>query len=199
VNINDFALAVHADAPWETIEELIEYVEENPGKLKMGVTAPGGAWHSAGLAFQNLGYDVELVPYGGGTADMLPSLLGGHLEAGMMDVAEAAPHVESGSIRVLATGGESRYEDLLPGTPTFAERGIEIFRACAMRGLMAPKGTPQEIVDILYEAAYKATQTQAFKDFMDSNGFAIEIFNPTEWAKFLQEQYDDFVELFKTL
>jgi len=199
VNINDFALAVNSNSKWKTIEELVEYAKANPGKLKVGVTAPGGAWHTAGIAFgKAIGAEIELVPFGGGTADMMPALLGDHVPVGMMDVAEAVPHVKSGKIQVLAIGGENRY-DIFPDVPTFSEKGIEIFRACAMRGLMAPKGTPQEVVNILYEAAKKAAAKQKFVEYMDSNACNIEIYNPSEWAKFLDEQYNEFIELSKSL
>lgn len=155
-----FIFSVRADSRWKTFKELIEEAQKNPGKLSYATHGPMTAQH---LYMEQL-FSMEKVklnhvPLGGG-AELVPQLLGGHLDAGM--AAELAPHVKSGKLRGLAAQGEKRFE-LFPDVPTFYELGYKI-DAPTWFGLCAPKGLDPRILKKLNEAFKKAYEDPSFKE-----------------------------------
>lgn len=198
LNFDPFALSVRADAPWKNIKEFIQYCKDNPGKVRLGVTAPGGAWHTAGLAFQQAtGTNVKLIPFDKGAAQIIPEILGGHVDATTISAVEAGPNVRAGKLRMLAVAGDKRL-DAFPDVPTFKENGIDVFPASAFRGIMAPKGTPKEIVDFLFETFREAAKDKDYIEFMKKNGYGMMTLNPKEWRDFLANQDSKFAELKKS-
>jgi tripartite-type tricarboxylate transporter receptor subunit TctC len=189
LNADAAAILVRADAQWKTLPELMDFIRQNPGKLKMSGTAAGGAWDLARAGFllaAGLPVDAVLWVPTQGAAPSLVELLGGHIEAVCCSVPEAASQIEAGQIRVLAVMSPERLEEF-PDMPTVKEAGIE-WEAVGWRGLVVPKGTPPEIIEILNEQCQAIVAQAEFLAFMKQNGFAVAVRGPSEFARFLEAQ-----------
>jgi tripartite-type tricarboxylate transporter receptor subunit TctC len=156
-------IAVKADAPWKTMKELMDYAKANPGKLTVGHTGAGGAWHlaMASLATEN-NVEFTYVPYDG-AAPSRTALLGGHVDVVPAGVDELLQLYQSGQIRVLAIAAAER-NPAMPDVPTYAEAGFPSEPISDWRGLAAPKGTPPEVLEILEKGFKQCFDDQEFKD-----------------------------------
>jgi len=189
LNADAAAILVRDDAPWSSLDDLLDHVKQNPGQLKMSGTSTGGAWDLARAGFQvAAGLPVESVLWvpTKGSAPSLVELLGGHIDAVCCSVPEAASQIEAGQLRVLAVMSPERLAEV-PDVPTVKEAGIE-WEAVGWRGLAVPKNTPLGIVEILQNHSRRIVESDAFKDFMEKNGFAVEVRGPKEFREFLATQ-----------
>ena len=196
VSADPAALFVQKNAPWNSLPQFIEATRASPGKIKMSGTATGGAWDLARIGLQraaDLPVDsVIWVPHQG-SAPSLIELIGGHLDVVCCSLAEAAPQVASGNLRVLAVMSEHRIADF-PDVPTAKEQGID-WTAVAWRGLAIPKGTPPEIVAPLREKCLKIAASDEFLAFMKKNGFVVNVRAGEEFRDFLQQQDEQWREV----
>ncbi|MEZ5324973.1 MAG: tripartite tricarboxylate transporter substrate binding protein [Verrucomicrobiales bacterium] len=198
VNKDAAAILVKADAPWKTIDQFVEHMRSNKGKVKMSGTASGGAWDLARAGFMLAAgltpRDAIWVPTQGAAPSIL-ELLGGHIDAVCCSIPEAAAQLESGQLRALAVMASERVAGY-PDVPTLKESGID-WEAMGWRGLMLPKDTPQVIVDKLVAALEKITASEAYAEFMKANGFGEEIKPPAAFAEFLAAQDAQWDEVIK--
>jgi tripartite-type tricarboxylate transporter receptor subunit TctC len=196
VSADPAALFVQHDAPWKSLPAFLEAARSSPGKLKMSGTATGGAWDLARIGLQRAAdlpiETVIWVPHQG-SAPSLIELIGGHLDAVCCSLAEAAPQVASGNLRVLAVMSEERIADF-PDVPTAKEQGID-WSAVAWRGLAIPKGTPPEIMEPLQETCVKIAMSDEFRSFMKKNGFVVNVRVGADFREFLQQQDDQWREV----
>lgn len=142
------ALIAHPSFPPRSIKELIEYARMQNGKLNIGTSALGTGGYMCAELFKSLsGIDAQIVPYKG-TAPLMNDLVGGHVPVAFGVLPPAIGNLESGNLRAIAVTSASRFS-LLPEVPTVAESGMPGFDAVLRYGLLAPKGTPQAIIDKL--------------------------------------------------
>jgi tripartite-type tricarboxylate transporter receptor subunit TctC len=139
-------MMVNAQVPAKTVKEFIAYAKERPGKLSYSSSGAGGAMHLAAELFKaQSGTFVLHVPYrGGGPA--VGDLIAGHVDVTFATVLEAIGHVKSGRVRVLAVTGDKRVS-ALPDVPTLSEAGLPGFNSISWIGLLAPAGTPNDVVE----------------------------------------------------
>jgi len=143
-------LSVTPALPAKTLPEFIAYAKANPGKLSMASPGYGTSPHIAGELFKIMvGVDMTHVPYRGG-APALTDLAGGQVQVAFMGPAASMGLVRSGKIRALAVTSETRAA-VLPDVPTIGEF-VPGYEASNWFGIVAPKGTPPEIVDRLNKA-----------------------------------------------
>jgi len=177
-------IAVKADAPWQTMQDLIDYAKENPGKLTVGHTGAGGAWHlaMASLATEN---DVEFtyVPFDG-AAPSRTALLGGHVDVVPAGVDELLQLYQSGQIRVLAIAADERHP-AMPDVPTYAEAGFPSDPISDWRGLAVAKGTPQDVLDVLVDGFKACFEDQEFKDLAAELAIPLIYKGPEDFKQFL--------------
>jgi tripartite-type tricarboxylate transporter receptor subunit TctC len=153
VLIESPVLAVRGDARWKTLAELINDAKSRPGKITVANSGVGSHTHITSVAlFRTAGADVLDVPYS--AAQIVPSLLGGHVDAVVQLPGALAGHVQSGAVRILAAVTQKR-DAALPDAPTAQEQGVEI-ALDAWRGIAVPKGTPRAVIGAL-ESAIRAT------------------------------------------
>ena len=155
-------IAVKADSQWKTMKELIDYAKANPGKLTVGHTGAGGAWHlaMASLATSNH-VEFTYVPFDG-AAPSRTALLGGHVDVVPAGVDELLQLYQSGQIRVLAIAADQRHP-AMPDVPTYAEAGFPSDPISDWRGLGAPKGLPPQVRAKLEEGFKKCFDDPDFK------------------------------------
>ena len=154
-----FGLTVPANSPFKTWQEFVAYAKANPGKVTYG--SAGGNLTSPHLTMERIaeaaGIQVTHVPYKG-SADLAQALLGGHVMAAA-DSSAFVPYVEGGKARLLNVWSEKRMARF-PDVPTLRDLGINIVQT-APYGLVAPKGTPPDVVKKLHDAFKKALEEKS--------------------------------------
>ncbi|MFN3854529.1 MAG: Bug family tripartite tricarboxylate transporter substrate binding protein [Phreatobacter sp.] len=143
-------LAVNPQVRATSVAELIALAKAEPGKLHFGSSGAGSTNHLAGELFKTLaGINIVHVPYRG-AAPAMNDLVAGHIPFMFDNMPAVRPQVEGGRIRALAVAGASR-SPLYPDLPTMAEAGVPGFEASAWFGLVAPAGTPAEVMKVLVD------------------------------------------------
>ena len=150
-------LTVNPKLPVHSTQELLAYAKANPGKLNYASAGIGSFQHLSGELFKlKSGADIVHVPYKGGGPAML-AVMAGEAEVMFSSIVQTVPSIQSGSLRALATGGETK-SPILPDLPTIAESGVPGYVATNWWGVVAPKGTPQPIVDKLHVSRRRSAQ-----------------------------------------
>ena len=145
INYSDLVLVVNPAVPAKTLQELIALAKAQPGKLNYASSGPGTPYHMAGELFKAMaGLDIVHVPYKE-SSGARTGVLGGQVEMMFDAVTVMNEHVKAGKVRALATSGKTR-STVMPDVPTLAEAGVPGYDAVIWLGLIAPKGTPPEIV-----------------------------------------------------
>lgn len=195
VNSAYSAITVKKDSPYNSLDDLLNAAKS--GEIQMGNSGVGAIWHlaAAGLG-KEAGVEFTHVPYEG-AAPAITDLLGGHIDAVAVSYAEVAPQVNAGDLKVLAVMAPERLE-AVPDVPTCKELGYDVSIG-TWRGLAVPKDTPDDIVNKLYEIFSKAAESDAFKEFMDSNNNVIEILNGQQFSDKLASDDVLFKELINDL
>jgi tripartite-type tricarboxylate transporter receptor subunit TctC len=140
------AMMIHPGVPAKTVQEFVTLAKSQPGKLSYSSSGAGGGPHLAAEMFKDAtGTHILHVPYrGGGPA--IADLLAGHVQLSFMTVLEASGHIKAGRLRALAVTSDKRVS-ALPGVPTLAESGLKGFNSISWIGLLAPAGTPKDVVE----------------------------------------------------
>ncbi|MBT3479948.1 MAG: tripartite tricarboxylate transporter substrate binding protein [Opitutales bacterium] len=189
LNADAAAIMVRSDSPWNSLKDLIGYIEANPGKLTMSGTATGGAWDLARAGFQlEAGIPVDAVRWipSKGSAPSIVELLGGHIDAVCCSIPEAISQIEAGQLRALVVMSPEKLSGH-PDLPTAIDEGVD-WSAVGWRGIVAPKGTPPDIVKKISDVCSKIVASAEFEEFMRKNGFATEWKSNEAFAVFLEEQ-----------
>jgi tripartite-type tricarboxylate transporter receptor subunit TctC len=138
-------LMAHPTFPAKSIAALIAMAKKEPGKINFGTPPPGTGGYLAAELFKSMsGAEMTIIPYKG-TAALTTDLLGGHVPVGFNVIAPAMGSLQSGSLRAIAVAGPTR-SSLFPEVPTVDESGLPGFEAVLHYGLLAPAGTPKEII-----------------------------------------------------
>jgi tripartite-type tricarboxylate transporter receptor subunit TctC len=142
-----YVMVAATKSPFKNVPEMLAYAKANPGKLNFGV--PNGAPpHVLALSFKALtGADIVIVPYKG-AATVITDLIGGQIDAGFETTSVMFSHLHEGKVRGLAVVRETRQPEL-PDVPTMIESGVPKLVGSSWTGIMAPAGTPREIVNRL--------------------------------------------------
>ena len=167
--------------PVKSVDELLQYLKANPGKVTFASAGNGTTSHLAGALFASMaGVDIVHVPYKGG-AQAITDLMGGQV-AMMIDVMpNTYPHVKTGRVRALAITTAARSPSA-PEIPTVAESGLPGFEMSAWDAIFAPAGTPKPIIDKLSAAVRKALEDPQVKDSLLARGTEVVPSTPEELA-----------------
>jgi tripartite-type tricarboxylate transporter receptor subunit TctC len=171
VAANSLCIAVHTAVPVQSLKELIAYAKANPGKLSYGHAGVGSIQHLTGELFKSLAGTPEIVqvPYRG-TGPLITDLVGGQVQLGMPGVTgQLLEFHRSGKMRVLAVTSLTRLI-AAPELPTAAELGFPGMTVTASIGLLAPAGTPIEIIEQVAEATRTAVAEPAYKQMLIDAG-----------------------------
>ena len=153
------------NGPWKTLKELVDDAKKRPGELTFASSGPYGASHlPLEMFLQSAGLKMRHLPTTGG-APATSAVLGGHAQLWASPPALAAPHIEAGKMRALATWGATRLA-AFPDVPTLRELGYDI-EYYIWTGLFAPKAAPANVVQILRDATRRAVQDGEFKSAME--------------------------------
>ncbi len=198
INLDPAALTVAADAPYDTLEEFIDYAKENPGKVKIGNSGTGSIWHiAAEVIAEEAGIDIVNVPFEGAT-EAVTGVVGGHVDAVTVSPAEVKAQLDAGNVKTLAIMSDEK-SDIIPDVPTFSEAGLDVESVGTWRGFAVPKDTPDDVAKKLEDAFIEAANTESFKTFMENNGFGIDIKSSDEFEQHMDENYEFYGEVLEGL
>ena len=169
VAVNAFVLVVNKDFPPKTVAEFIAYVRAQPSKLAYAEGSAGSLTHlTMALFLKRAGLQMSNVSYRG-NAPALTDVVAGHLPTMFSNIADAIPQATAGSIRLLAVSSKERAPQL-PDIPTVAESGFPGFNVLTWNGLMAPAGTPKDIVDKIAAEIGHSVKDPQFAARLDQYG-----------------------------
>jgi tripartite-type tricarboxylate transporter receptor subunit TctC len=160
---NPFVLVVNKELPIKTLKDFVEYVGQHRDQLSYGSAGVGSLNHlSMALFLKQAGLAMTHVPYKG-NSPALSDIVAGHIPAMFSNLSDALPQAKGGTIRMLAVSGETR-SALAPEIPTVAESGYPNFKVLTWNGLMAPAGTPPEIIEKIANEIATAVKDPKFKE-----------------------------------
>ena len=175
-------LVVGKDVPARSVAELIELARKEPGKLTYGTGGAGSPAHLAAELFASMaGIKLTHVPFRG-LGPAMNDLIGGHITIVFPAVSTAMGNIRAGSIRPLATTGETRHKDF-PELPTIAEAGLAGYSAEQRYGMLAPAGTPPGIILKLNAALREALNAPEVKTQIDNEGAVAQPGAPEDYAR----------------
>lgn len=193
-HVTPCVLAVRADSPYKTLDDLIKAAKEKPGSVIMGGCGNATSGHIASVLFnKQSGLNLPYVPFPG-TADLPIALLGKHVTAIMAFTSGYSQYTKE--MRVLAIASEKRDPSI--DAPTFKELGYNIVEG-SFRGLAVPPGTPDSIVQKLYEACAKTNQDPVFREKMGKMGMTPLDMDPKESSEFIAKKVEDYKALLKDI
>ena len=197
INYSDLVMVVHPSVPAKDLKEFIALAKSKPGGLNYASSGTGTPYHMAGELFKSMsGTDIQHVPYRG-SSGARNDVLGGQVQMMFDAITTMAPNVQAGQVRALATTGEKR-STVLPDVPTVAEAGVPGYEATIWLGIMAPKGTPQAIVDKLNAEIRKAINAPAVKEMWAKQGAVPMNMTPAEFGAYLEKDIVKWANVVKT-
>jgi tripartite-type tricarboxylate transporter receptor subunit TctC len=180
-------LVVHPSVKAANVKEFITYVKANPGKVNFGSAGSGTTVHFAGELFKSMAnIDMVHVPYKG-AAPAMADLLGGQVQVMFDFLSAAAPQIKSGKLRALGVTSTKR-SPLLPDVPTIAEAGLPGYQVLGSFGVMAPAGTPADIVNRLNHEIAAVVNLPDVKERLAKSAATPEQQSPEEFAQVLKAE-----------
>jgi tripartite-type tricarboxylate transporter receptor subunit TctC len=183
-----FVMVVPASLPVKTVKEFIELAKKSPNKLSFASVGPGTPQHLGGELFKmNAGVDLVHVPFRGATA-VLPDLLAGRIDMFIGAINSLLTLIQEGKLRALAATSNKRIPSL-PDVPTMAEAGLPGVEVGSGVGLVAPAGTPPDIVETLNRAITEIIAEPGFHQRMTAIGVDVVGTTPAGYAKIISDDY----------
>jgi tripartite-type tricarboxylate transporter receptor subunit TctC len=188
--------AVNAQLPAKTLKDFIALAKSSPGRINYGSAGSGTPPHLAAELFKTVaGVDLVHVPYkGGGPA--VSDLAGGQVQVTFEGLPTLLPHIKSGKVRALAITGAKR-DPALPEVPTFAEAGLPGYDANFWNGLVAPAGTPAEVISRLNSVLVQALATPEVHAALVRLGLEAAGTTPQQFGDFIAAEIDKWARVVK--
>jgi tripartite-type tricarboxylate transporter receptor subunit TctC len=191
-----FVLMVHPAVPASSPSDLIRLARARPGVLNVGSAGLGSPPHLAAELFQSMAkIKIVHLPYKGATP-ALTALLGGETDLYFGGISSAVPHVQSARLRGLAVTSRKR-ASALPNLPTLDASGLKGFDISTWFGLMAPMGTPAEIIQRVHAATVKAIARPEMQQTLLSLGFEPEPMTPEQFSAHVKAELKKFADIVK--
>ncbi len=183
-------LVVKPSLPAKNVQELIALDKAQPGKLNFASSGNGASSHLAGVLFNNLaGTQLQHIPYKG-TGPALNDLLAGQVDMTFTDILTAMPYIKTGKVRALGVATAQK-SSAMPDIPTVAEQGLKGYDVSVFFGVVAPKGTPDDRVQVLNQAFSKALDSANVKKAFSAQGLeASPDRSPAYLAGFINTEVD---------
>ncbi len=189
-------LAVSKDLPWKTLGDVLAAAKAKPATLTIANSGAGSHTHISSVAmFKTAKVDVVNVPFG--AAQLVPALLGHHIDAAVQLPAALTSYVRAGDLRLLATLTDKR-DPAFPDVPTAREQGIDVSLE-AWRGIAVPKGTPKKIVARLEAAIKDTVASPEFKEGCERLGARPAFASSADFARIIASQDAMLAQLMKTI
>ena len=189
-------LVVHPSVPANNVKEFIEWARTNNDNIAYASSGSGTSIHMAGEMFKvRTGLQTQHVPYKG-SAPAVTDLIGGQVQFMFDNMPASLPHVQSGKLKELAVTTKTRSPSA-PNVPTLEESGVAPFDVTSWFGLIAPKGTPKEVIDKLNKAMNAAFDKPSVKEAYAKLGATSEKNSPQDFSKFIQSEIQTWAPIVK--
>ncbi len=194
----EYAIYVKAESQYKTFEDLLKAAKANPGKVTVGHPGVGTTSHiimerigkENGIAFKH-------VPYKG-DGELMPAIMGGHVETGVGSPAAVGPQVKAGTLRLLLVTSQKRWSGF-PEVPTLQEKGYKFYQSSFL-SLGAPAGTPEAARNKLEAAFKKVLENPIIKAEAESKlSTRLGYMSGSDYAKLIKEEYDFYGSFLKEL
>jgi tripartite-type tricarboxylate transporter receptor subunit TctC len=196
IGLQTNVLYTHPSVPAKSLAELIAHVKDNPGKLSFGSGGIGTPAHLAGELLKiEAKLDMTHVPFRG-TGPALQAVIGGHVPMAYNPPSPLIPHIQSGAIRPIAITTLKR-TDVLPDVPTIAESGFPGFEATTWHALVAPAGTPKEVIAALHQATAATVNDPAVRKALTDLGVDVVGGTPEELRAYLKSEIPKWAAVVK--
>jgi tripartite-type tricarboxylate transporter receptor subunit TctC len=189
-------LAVPIELPVKTVAELVALAKAEPGKLSYAHAGVGTSQHLAAELFKYMAHvDIAAVPYRGSTA-LMPDLLAGRVNMSFANIVNVLPLAREGKLRALAITSRKR-SGLAPELPTMAESGFPGFEAVPWFGLLAPAGTPKDVLDKLHDETVKTLAMPEVRKKFEELGLEPIGNTPAEFAAIIKKETPEWAKVIK--
>jgi tripartite-type tricarboxylate transporter receptor subunit TctC len=193
---SQFVLSTHPSVPIKSLKELIALAKARPGQLNYGSSGNGSANHLAGVLFQGMtGTSLVHIPFKGGAPATI-ALMGGEIDFMFTSTSAVVRQIKAGKLRAIAVTGAQRFSEM-PNIPTVSEAGVPGFEVTGWYGVLAPAGTPREIVSKLSAEIVKVVQDSAVRERFASLGTVPVGSSPEEFAAFLHAETEKWSRVVK--
>jgi tripartite-type tricarboxylate transporter receptor subunit TctC len=181
VSMNN-VLVVGANSKIHSVQELISMAKATPGELNYASSGSGTSIHMSGEMFKSLAkVDLVHIPYKG-SAPALTDLMGGQVMMMFDNIPSSMTYIKAGKLRAIATTGSKR-DPFLPDLPTIAESGVPGYESGVWFGLVAPAGTPKEIISRINAEMLKGLKSPDFVRRMSESGYIVNGSSPEQMAE----------------
>ena len=194
VNSSDLVIVVNPAVKANTLQEFVALAKAEPGKLNYASSGPGTPYHMAGELFKAMsGTDIQHIPHKN-SGDARNAVIGGHVQMMIDAVTAMKGHIEAGQVRALATTGDKR-SAVLPQVPTANEAGVPGYEATIWLGIMAPAGTPKDIVEKLNAEIGKVIAKPAIREAWARQGAVPMSMTPGQFETYLKGDIDKWAKV----
>jgi tripartite-type tricarboxylate transporter receptor subunit TctC len=196
VNYSDLLMVVHPSVPAKTVKEFVDYAKANAGKLNYASSGPGTPYHMAGELFKAMsGTQIAHVPHKA-SGDARSSIIGGHVHMMFDAITTMAEAAKAGQVRALASTGSKR-SSVTPDLPTVSESGVPGYEATIWLGVMAPRATPQPIIDKLNGEIRKVLARSDVKaNWAKQGAFPLDM-SPAQFDAYLRKDIEKWADVVK--
>lgn len=187
------------DSPYKTIEDFVAAGRNAERPLTVGISTPGsGLDIAARTLMKATGMNLRIVAHKEGPAQMSAAVAGKHLDCGVSNASASYSLIKAGKVRILGVMGDNRLASF-PDVPTFKEVGIPEASLLISRFIVVPKGTSDDIVNLLHDAVSKAKKSDRFEQYLFSHSSDPMEMTPEECKKFMDNQVDTLKPIMKEL
>ncbi len=196
---NPLLLVAGPNQPYKTFKELIAYMKANPGRVQYATSGKGSSSHLEteliNQKYQVQAIDIPYKSFGPAISDVIAGRVGFFLSA----FSALLPHIKAGSVRALASGAAKR-SPLLPDVPTFAEEyGEPGYEGGVWYGIMAPVGTPDDIIATVYEKVKVVMANPSLRDKIEAGGSQLSLLPTAEFAKLVRTDTEKWGKVLESL
>lgn len=188
------ALVVNSSLPADTLPELIDYLKKNPGKIAFGSSGPGSLEHAAGELFKmRAGVDILHVPYKGAAPAMV-DLMSNQIQLMFATTPTTVANLSSGRIKVIGVASDKPVA-VLPKAATLASQGLKGVEATSLYGVLAPKGTPDDVIAKLNDNLQKGLQDPEVRKKLSMQGVEVVSTTPQSARSMMQAEVDKWSQV----
>ena len=187
-------LVVHPSLEAKTVKELIDLIKANPGKYSYASAGVGQTGHLAGEFLKlKYGLDMTHVPFNGG-GPIMNSMMGGHTLIAFLGLPSAASFIKADKVRGLMVTTPQR-SPAVPNVPTAREAGVPEHETVFFQGVLAPAGTPKEIIDKWHADIAEVIAMPDVKQKLEASSYAVGANTPSDFAKFIKTEVDQWAKV----
>jgi tripartite-type tricarboxylate transporter receptor subunit TctC len=194
LNSSDLVMVINPSVQAKDLKEFIALAKKEPGKLNYGSSGPATPYHMAAELFKYMtGTNIVHVPHKA-SGEMRTAVIGGHVQMAFDAITTMTNNVKAGQVRALGTSSNKR-TSVLPDVPTIAEAGVPGYESTIWLGIMAPKGTPQPVIDKLNAEINKAINRPDVLAAWAKQGAVPLVMKPAEFDAYLRKDIEKWAKV----